>query len=159
MGHGPLLHPNRSYGPLNRGVLHQLLVPAQIFSGTVTDITSYCFCNSLILPLGLKSTFMFCYLFIVTQVYLEEKSSNHMICKKLQHDDHFSLVQEFPNYGPQSLFIHSEDAKPFCQWWKNNVFTKNSLILQNVTYPETITLRKTPGVKRNFWLHAMYATE
>ena len=126
---------------------------AQIFSVTVTDIISYCFCSSLILPMGLKSTLMFCYLFIVTQVYLEEKWSNHMICKQLQHDDHFYLVQGFPNFGPRSHFIRAEDAKPFCQWWKNNMFTKNSLmaeknsIWRNVTYPETITWRKTPGTR------------
>jgi len=61
---------------LNGGVLHQLSFPAPVSSGTVTYIISYCFCNSLTMPLGLKLTLMFCYFFIVTQVYLEEKSSS-----------------------------------------------------------------------------------
>jgi len=33
------------------------------------------------------------------------------------HVDH--LKQGSPNYGPRSHFIRP--AKPFCQWWKNNI--------------------------------------
>ena len=36
-------------------------------------------------------------------------------------------------------------AKTFCQYWKNNIFTENSLIWQNATYAETMTLRKMSG--------------
>jgi len=59
-----------------------------------------------------------------------------------------ALEEEFPNYGPRAKFVPRihffRSAKPFCQWWKTNVFTK---ILQNVAYPETIQYVRCPALE------------
>jgi len=55
-----------------------------------------------------------------------------------------------PNYGlwakcgPTSHFIRPQNT--FCQWWKGNIY-EISLILYNVTYLKTITLRKMSGLR------------
>ena len=57
--------------------------------------------------------------------------------------------QGSPNYCPQAKLRPAGQTtarKAILSVMKNNLFTENLLIWQNITYPATITLRKTPGL-------------
>jgi len=62
-----------------------------------------------------------------------------------------SLHPGSPNYGLRAEpDLRSHFTRPqhaFCQSWKKNIFTKNMLIWQNVTYPEKIPLPKMSGLR------------
>jgi len=57
--------------------------------------------------------------------------------------------QGSPNYGPPAKLRPAGQTtarKAILSVMKNNIFTENLLTWQNITYPATITLRKTPGL-------------